>query len=97
MPEYLKSNQQSTRLTRRVVPSNKTPSLNIGLRREYRNDRLSLRCTITNPTASLKNSFFIHTHILWNALPTEIKEIADKNIFNSRVQMLFWEIILNPD
>ncbi len=38
-----------------------------------------------------KKSFFYRTHLLWNDLPYDIREIESTSIFKSRVTNHFWD------
>ena len=63
-------------------------------------DRLSFVSTITpkgNTCSLLKKSFFYRTHLLWNSLPLDIKEIVSPNLFKDRLVQYLWNIETNNE
>jgi hypothetical protein len=70
---------------------------NIHARRNNRFDDMSLKCTVEAKTRSFKSSFFFRTHILWNDLPTELKQQNDSALFQTSLKHLLWDVLLDPN
>ena len=43
----------------------------------------------------LKNSFFYRSHIFWNSLPLEIREVRSLNNFKHKVKQYLWKLALD--
>ena len=62
-------------------------------------DHLSLVSTITprrNSFKILEKSFFCRTHILWNSIPLEIREIDSSLLFRLRLESHLWDSLSIP-
>ena len=58
-------------------------------------DRLSYESSVLprkNSPNALKKSFFYRTHMYWNALPLEIREIRSHEIFKREVKSHLWKM-----
>ena len=63
-------------------------------------DSLSFECSIdvTNTRSNrFKKSFFYRTHLLWNDLPFDIREVESPSIFKTRVTNHFWDSYVPSD
>ncbi len=62
-------------------------------------DNLSFICHLEGERSScLERSFFYRTHLLWNKLPYEIREIESPSLFKSSLTTYFWDYIpSDPD
>ena len=49
-------------------------------------------CTSNNP---LEKSFFYRTHILWNGLPLQVRQIVSTSLFKSEVTKHLWKCLLD--
>ena len=81
LPDYLKFFDGTTRL------------------RSTHLDHLSLVSTITprrNSFKILEKSFFYRTHILWNSIPLEIREINSSSLFRLRLESHLWDSLSIP-
>ena len=70
---------------------------NIHARRNNRFNGMSLKCSVEAKTRSFKSSFFFRTHILWNDLPTELKQQNDSASFQTSLKHLLWDVLLDPN
>jgi hypothetical protein len=59
-------------------------------------DKLALKCSVKASSPAFKSSFFFRTHLLWNVLPTEIKEISAPGEFETKLKHHMWDVILDP-
>jgi len=59
-------------------------------------DKLALKCSVKASSPAFKSSFFFRTHLLWNVLPTEIKEISTPGEFETKLKHHMWDVILDP-
>ena len=48
-------------------------------------------------SGSLSKSFFYRTHLLWNSLPLEIREISCPSSFKSNLTKHFWSILSDSE
>jgi hypothetical protein len=48
-------------------------------------------------TTSLEKSFFYRTHMKWNALPLELRNLEGKSEFRSKVESHLWKTILSSN
>ena len=102
MPSYLRpmNEIEQTRLRSQINPPNRSnvnsTSHNISSMRSNRFDKLSLKCTVEARSQSFKSSFFFRTHLLWNLLPTNIKETVSSNEFKCKLKHHMWDVILDP-
>lgn len=63
-------------------------------------DNMSFECSIdvtSNRSSCFKKSFFYRTHLLWNSLPYDIREIESPSIFKTRVTKYFWDSYVHSD
>ena len=81
---------QPERLNENVTPSS------LSQLRTARFDKLALKCTVDARAPSFKNSFFFRTHLLWNVLPTDIKEIPCPISFKDKLVRHMWDIAIDP-
>ena len=65
--------------------------------RSNRYDRLSLKCAVEGRARSFKSGFFFRTHIMWNDLPTDLKEVTEPGSFKSALKKHLWDLMLEPD
>ena len=65
--------------------------------RSNRYDRLSLKCAVEGRARSFKSGFFFRTHIMWNDLPTDLKEVTESGSFKSALKKHLWDLMLEPD
>ena len=72
-------------------------TLNMSAMRNDRLDILSLKCNIEAKSPALKNNFFYRTHLLWNRLPKEIRELDNICDFQKKLKHHMWDVILDPD
>ena len=72
-------------------------TLNMSVMRNDRLDILSLKCNIEAKSPALKNNFFYRTHLLWNRLPKEIRELDNICDFQKKLKHHMWDVILDPD
>ena len=59
-------------------------------------DGLSLKCAIENKTRPFKDSFFFRTHLVWNDLPTDLKEQSESDVFRSNLKRHLWDVMIDP-
>ena len=81
LPDYLKFFDGTTRL------------------RSTHLDHLSLVSTVTprrNSFKVLEKSFFYRTHIMWNSIPLEIREIGSPSLFRLRLESHLWDSLSIP-
>ena len=57
----------------------------------------SLKCSVEAKTRLFKSSFFFRTHILWNNLPTELKQQNDSASFQTSLKHLLLDVLLDPN
>ena len=69
---------------------------NLSQIRNNRYDTFSLKCTIEAPTPVFKKSFFFRTHLRWNELPSDLKNVNETNAFALKLKHYMWDIILDP-
>ncbi len=48
-------------------------------------------------TSNLEKSFFYRTHMIWNALPIELRSLESISEFRSKVEAHLWKDILKKD
>lgn len=102
MPDYLKAltEHDISRLRSVINPpyhlSGHSGSKKVSSIRSNKLYRLSLKCTAEASSPAFKSSFFFRTHLLWNLLPTDIKELSTVNEFASKLKLHMWDIILDP-
>ena len=63
-------------------------------------DRLSFVSSVTHKGTScslLKKSLFYRTHLLWNSLPLDIREILSPSVFKDKLIQYFWNIEIESD
>ena len=64
-------------------------------------DQLSFVSSIiprnTNTTKNLEKSFFYRTHMTWNDLPIELRELESISNFRSKVEAHLWSTVLNKE
>ena len=67
-------------------------------------DRLSLVSNITpsgqtNPDSNrgFANSYFYHTHLLWNRLPLSLREIIRPSEFRTKIIQYIWKELVTVD
>ncbi len=48
-------------------------------------------------TTNLEKSFFYRTHMVWNALPLELRSLESISEFRSKVEAHLWKDILKKD
>ena len=64
--------------------------------RANQQDAMSLKCSAKASAPAFKSSFFFRTHLLWNYLPTDVKETSTPNEFKTKLEHHMWDIILDP-
>ena len=64
--------------------------------RTNQRDMFSLKCSKKASSPAFKSSFFFRTHLLWNVLPTDIKEVSAPGEFESKLKHHMWDVILDP-
>lgn len=102
LPSHLRllNEIESSRLRPIINPPNRisenVTTSSLSQLRTNRSDRLSLKCTVDARAPSFKSSFFFRTHLLWNFLPTDIKEITCSVDFKDKLVHHMWDIILDP-
>ncbi len=80
IPDYLKLFDGNTRL------------------RSCHLDQLSFVSSLTpkgSSTNNLEKSFFYRTHMIWNNLPFELRDISSKSEFRSKVEAHLWSTIIS--
>ena len=62
-------------------------------------DSLSFVCNLDGERSGcLERSFFYRTHLLWNKLPYEIREIESPSLFKTSLTNNFWDYVpRDPD
>ena len=62
----------------------------------FRQTKLCIKVSSVLPQGkklnSLNKSFFYQTHMLWNSLPLEIREIKSNEIFKQEVKQHLWKM-----
>ena len=102
MPEYLQplTEQDTSRLRSVINPphhlSDHSGSKKLSSMRSNKLDRLSLKCSAEASSPAFKSSFFFRTHLLWNLLPTDIKEIPIVNEFENKLKHHMWDVVIDP-
>ena len=76
--------------------STSSDASNLSQMRSNRYDTFSLKCTIKAPTPVFKKSFFFRTHLRWNELPSDLKNVNETNDFAIKLKHYMWDIILDP-
>ena len=104
LPQYLVpiTNDDRSRLRSNIRPperfsqteSSGIPDLDA--RRKNRFDGLSLKCVIEAKTRPFKNSFFFRTQLVWNDLPTDLKEQSGSDVFRSNLKRHLWDVMIDP-
>lgn len=105
LPEYLQpvTNDDTDRLRSNIRPpaqygqAEEAGIPDFATMRRNRNDSTSLKCVIINQTATLKRSFFFRTHLMWNDLPTDLRNANDFKEFKVALKSHLWDIVLDPD
>ncbi len=63
-------------------------------------DKLSFVSSLipnTSNSSKLEKSFFYRSHMIWNSVPLEIREIRSISEFRSKIETHLWNLILNTD
>ena len=55
-------------------------------------DRLKVKCTISPRVNAFKNSFFYRSHLEWNNLPLDLRQIDKPDLFKSRLEKHLWQV-----
>ena len=55
-------------------------------------DGLKIKCTIPPRVNAFKDSFFYRSHILWNSLPWEIRNVQITDNFKAKLEQHLWLI-----
>ena len=102
MPTYLLpiTQEDRGRLRTHVRPPNylsQSSTIDLSTMRLNRQDELSLKCSLEPKASTFKNGFFFRAHILWNNLPSDLKQEECSSKFKSLLISHLWDIILNPD
>ena len=90
LPEYLSFYQGSSRLRQCHLDSRSVVSSVIP--RSSQN-----RSSGSGSSDPLSRSFFYRTHLLWNSLPLETREIFSTSQFKSKVTEHLWKAIITED
>ena len=56
------------------------------------NDRLKIKCTISPRVNAFKNSFFYRSHLEWNMLPLDLRQIENPELFKPRLEKYLWQV-----
>ena len=102
LPSYLRplNEDETNRLRSTIIPPNRLnenpTTTSLSSMRSNKLDQLSLKCTVDAKSPSFKISFFFRTHILWNLLPTVVKETVSSTDFRNKLKNHMWDIILDP-
>ena len=101
MPSYLTAINDSDRgrLRSNIKPplhGCEEASSHMSAMRGNRLDRLSLKCTIEAKSPAFKTSFFYRTHLIWNRLPKEIRELDNVSMSQKKLKHHMWDVVLDP-
>ncbi len=56
-------------------------------------DTLKTKCTVTPRVDIFRNSFFYRTHLAWNDLPMELRNITNTTTFKTELIRYLWSKI----
>ena len=90
LPEYLSFYQGSSRL--RQCHFDRCSVVSSVIPRSSQN-----RSSGSGSSDPLSRSFFYRTHLLWNSLPLETREISSQSQFKSKVTEHLWKVIITED
>ena len=94
LPSYLGFSQgsrlRSSHLNNHSLISSITPKISS----RNNNDIISnSNVSCISSFRAFENSYFYRTHLKWNKLPLEVKEISSHTIFKNKLETLFWKDI----
>ena len=61
------------------------------------NPKVPVNLTSSNSISGFQNSYFYRSHLLWNRLPLELRQIKSMSVFRSKLLQYIWDCEISAE